>query len=172
MEPQQLRQALKDSLGWFSSRQNGEIAHALQSGGTSSCIFCPLCPSRRPGSVPSRNDQNPIVSSHCSCCASSPRYFLEEFDGPWVRALFVVRKDVREKNTSPVQPWSFIPWYAMQGELVTRRTQFSSCDECRRSRVACDASTRSKTTSDDNEDEDVSCSRCLNRRKPCTFKVG
>lgn len=57
----------------------------------------------------------------------------------------------------------------MQGELVTRRTQFSSCDECRRSRVACDASSRSKAAEDG--EDDVSCSRCLNRRKPCTFKV-
>ncbi|KAI6783614.1 uncharacterized protein J7T54_005643 [Emericellopsis cladophorae] len=38
----------------------------------------------------------------------------------------------------------------MQGDLVTRRTQFSSCDECRRSRVACDAVVRAKELGKDN----------------------
>uniref|UniRef100_A0A8H7NNM4 Zn(2)-C6 fungal-type domain-containing protein n=1 Tax=Bionectria ochroleuca TaxID=29856 RepID=A0A8H7NNM4_BIOOC len=55
----------------------------------------------------------------------------------------------------------------MQSELVTRRTQFSSCDECRRSRVACDASSRGQA---EGSEEPVSCTRCLKRQKPCTFK--
>lgn len=56
------------------------------------------------------------------------------------------------------------------GELVIRRTQFSSCDECRRSRVACDATARAKNRPDV-DPASVSCTRCLNRRTPCTFKV-
>ncbi|SPO00307.1 uncharacterized protein DNG_03152 [Cephalotrichum gorgonifer] len=47
---------------------------------------------------------------------------------------------------------------------VTRRTQFSSCDECRRSRVACDASAPGVPPGSG------SCTRCRNRRRPCTFK--
>ncbi|KAG9256777.1 putative 3-hydroxyacyl-CoA dehydrogenase [Emericellopsis atlantica] len=59
----------------------------------------------------------------------------------------------------------------MQGDLVTRRTQFSSCDECRRSRVACDAVVRAKELGEDNVgDVDVICSRCERRKKSCTFK--
>ncbi|CAH0048398.1 unnamed protein product [Clonostachys solani] len=59
------------------------------------------------------------------------------------------------------------PVATMQAELVTRRTQFSSCDECRRSRVACDASSRGQP---EDSEEPVSCTRCLKRQKPCTFK--
>ncbi|KAI0014121.1 hypothetical protein F4779DRAFT_207354 [Xylariaceae sp. FL0662B] len=49
-----------------------------------------------------------------------------------------------------------------------RRTQFSSCDACRRSRVACDASklghqlNQARWTG--------SCSRCSLRKRPCTFE--
>ncbi|CCT72279.1 uncharacterized protein FFUJ_12130 [Fusarium fujikuroi IMI 58289] len=49
----------------------------------------------------------------------------------------------------------------MPAGLVTRRTQFSSCDECRRSRVACDAQSSEGTSS---------CTRCRNRHHACTFK--
>lgn len=50
--------------------------------------------------------------------------------------------------------------------VARRRTQFSSCDECRRSRVGCDA--LSQGTRDD---EPGACTRCQNRNKQCTFKV-
>ncbi|KAI1049001.1 hypothetical protein LB506_004891 [Fusarium annulatum] len=50
----------------------------------------------------------------------------------------------------------------MPAGLVTRRTQFSSCDECRRSRVACDAQSSEGTSS---------CTRCRNRHHACTFKT-
>lgn len=50
-----------------------------------------------------------------------------------------------------------------------RRTQFSSCDDCRRSRVACDASNFG------HQPGQVtwrgSCSRCTTRQRPCTFEV-
>ncbi|SPJ70531.1 uncharacterized protein FTOL_00259 [Fusarium torulosum] len=48
--------------------------------------------------------------------------------------------------------------------VFSRRTQFSSCDECRRSRVACDAQNT-------NTDGDTSspCTRCRNRNQACTF---
>ncbi|KAI2602810.1 hypothetical protein GGR54DRAFT_469117 [Hypoxylon sp. NC1633] len=49
-----------------------------------------------------------------------------------------------------------------------QRTQFSSCDACRRSRVACDASKLG------HEPGDLrwtgSCSRCSLRQRPCTFE--
>ncbi|KID74303.1 uncharacterized protein G6M90_00g082710 [Metarhizium brunneum] len=54
----------------------------------------------------------------------------------------------------------------MQANVVARRTQFSSCDECRRSRVGCDALSRSNETGD----SAASCTRCLNRNQQCTFK--
>ncbi|KID94489.1 3-hydroxyacyl-CoA dehydrogenase, NAD binding protein, partial [Metarhizium majus ARSEF 297] len=54
----------------------------------------------------------------------------------------------------------------MQTNVVARRTQFSSCDECRRSRVGCDALSRSNETGD----SAASCTRCLNRNQQCTFK--
>ncbi|KAJ3459941.1 hypothetical protein MRS44_016014 [Fusarium solani] len=53
----------------------------------------------------------------------------------------------------------------MRDNLVTRRTQFSSCDECRRSRVACDAQSRNAAG-----EAAGSCTRCRNRRRSCTFK--
>jgi hypothetical protein len=56
----------------------------------------------------------------------------------------------------------------MPGGLVTRRTQFSSCDECRRSRVACDAAQSRNAAAGE---APASCTRCRNRHKSCTFKV-
>ena len=57
----------------------------------------------------------------------------------------------------------------MQPHLVPRRTQFSSCDACRRSRVACDAMRiRGSSTSIGGQG---ACSRCANRGKQCTFDV-
>ncbi|CEI65847.1 unnamed protein product [Fusarium venenatum] len=55
----------------------------------------------------------------------------------------------------------------MPTRLVTSRTQFSSCDECRRSRVACDAQ-----RNPDNPPGDPSspCTRCRNRNQTCTFQ--
>lgn len=55
----------------------------------------------------------------------------------------------------------------MSESLVARRTQFSSCDECRRSRVACDAHSRRNTVGDPS----TPCTRCLNRNRSCTFNV-
>lgn len=55
----------------------------------------------------------------------------------------------------------------MPEPLVARRTQFSSCDECRRSRVACDAHSRRTTV----DDLSAPCTRCLNRNRSCTFNV-
>ncbi|KAL6354782.1 hypothetical protein LRP88_12129 [Fusarium phalaenopsidis] len=55
----------------------------------------------------------------------------------------------------------------MPGGLVTRRTQFSSCDECRRSRVACDAAQSRNAAAGE---APASCTRCRNRHKSCTFK--
>ncbi|KAI2783799.1 hypothetical protein F4815DRAFT_457990 [Daldinia loculata] len=49
-----------------------------------------------------------------------------------------------------------------------KRTQFSSCDACRRSRVACDASKRGYQPGKVNWAG--SCSRCALRRRPCTFE--
>ncbi|KAH7176721.1 hypothetical protein EDB81DRAFT_864231 [Dactylonectria macrodidyma] len=54
----------------------------------------------------------------------------------------------------------------MPERLVARRTQFSSCDACRRSRVACDAHSRRNTIGDPS----APCTRCLNRNRSCTFK--
>ncbi|KAF5011991.1 hypothetical protein FDECE_1931 [Fusarium decemcellulare] len=54
----------------------------------------------------------------------------------------------------------------MPGNLVTRRTQFSSCDECRRSRVACDANSRNVRA----VGAPAPCTRCRNRYRSCTFK--
>ncbi|KAF7551446.1 hypothetical protein G7Z17_g5011 [Cylindrodendrum hubeiense] len=53
----------------------------------------------------------------------------------------------------------------MPERLVARRTQFSSCDECRRSRVACDARSRRNAV----DDLSAPCTRCLNRNRSCTF---
>jgi hypothetical protein len=52
---------------------------------------------------------------------------------------------------------------------VTRRMQYSSCDECRRSRVSCDAMSRGN--SDNGSSRSPSCTRCINRQRTCTFKV-
>ncbi|KAI5463964.1 hypothetical protein BGZ63DRAFT_461128 [Mariannaea sp. PMI_226] len=54
----------------------------------------------------------------------------------------------------------------MRDGLVSRRTQFSSCDECRRSRVACDAQSRRSMGGE----SPAPCTRCLNRHRSCTFK--
>ncbi|KAL7940411.1 hypothetical protein V8C42DRAFT_337574 [Trichoderma barbatum] len=54
----------------------------------------------------------------------------------------------------------------MRDRIITRRTQFSSCDECRRSRVACDAQSRRSVASIPS----APCTRCLNRNRACTFK--
>ncbi|KIW83311.1 hypothetical protein Z517_02556 [Fonsecaea pedrosoi CBS 271.37] len=55
-----------------------------------------------------------------------------------------------------------------QGEMVPRRVQFSSCDECRRARVGCDAGRARRNRED--QQELVSCTRCLNRQLKCTFE--
>ncbi|OAP63781.1 hypothetical protein AYL99_03008 [Fonsecaea erecta] len=55
-----------------------------------------------------------------------------------------------------------------QGEMVPRRIQFSSCDECRRARVACDAGRARRNRED--QQELLSCTRCLNRQLQCTFE--
>ncbi|GKU05193.1 unnamed protein product [Fusarium langsethiae] len=55
----------------------------------------------------------------------------------------------------------------MPTRLVTRRTQFSSCDECRRSRVACDAQ---RNPSNPPGDSSSPCTRCRNRNQACTFQ--
>uniref|UniRef100_A0A093XSM8 Putative transporter C11D3.18C n=1 Tax=Talaromyces marneffei PM1 TaxID=1077442 RepID=A0A093XSM8_TALMA len=58
---------------------------------------------------------------------------------------------------------------SVKGHLVPRRTQFSSCDACRKSRVACDAMKgRSALTSPTWMN---SCTRCQNRGRHCTFEV-
>ncbi|PON28964.1 hypothetical protein TGAM01_v202072 [Trichoderma gamsii] len=54
----------------------------------------------------------------------------------------------------------------MQNRVVTRRTQFSSCDECRRSRVACDSQSRRSAAGK----ASAPCTRCRNRDRDCTFK--
>lgn len=50
-----------------------------------------------------------------------------------------------------------------------RRTQFSSCDACRTSRVACDAARAGYVAG--NPDWTGSCSRCSRRKRNCTFEV-
>ncbi|KAL7935413.1 hypothetical protein V8C35DRAFT_299398 [Trichoderma chlorosporum] len=54
----------------------------------------------------------------------------------------------------------------MRDRVVTRRTQFSSCDECRRSRVACDSQSRRSVAGIPS----APCTRCMNRSRACTFK--
>ncbi|KAH7139467.1 hypothetical protein B0J11DRAFT_516867 [Dendryphion nanum] len=49
-----------------------------------------------------------------------------------------------------------------------KRTQFSSCDACRRSRVACDASKHRRQL--DRSKRSESCSRCSAKKRPCTFE--
>lgn len=51
-----------------------------------------------------------------------------------------------------------------------RRTQFSSCDGCRTSRLACDAVRIGLEPG--RPDESGSCSRCIRRGQKCTFEVG
>ncbi|PKS06827.1 hypothetical protein jhhlp_006903 [Lomentospora prolificans] len=53
----------------------------------------------------------------------------------------------------------------MPSNLAPRRIQFSSCDACRRSRVACDASVSSS-----GGESSEPCTRCRSRHQPCTFK--
>lgn len=47
---------------------------------------------------------------------------------------------------------------------MPRRVQFSSCDNCRRARVACDAGRNDLDSAE-------GCTRCYNRGKDCTFEV-
>lgn len=66
---------------------------------------------------------------------------------------------------------STTPWISMErdgsDDKVPRRQQYSSCDECRRARVGCDAGRRL----DDATHGNKACTRCLNRQKRCTFEV-
>ncbi|KAI1620301.1 hypothetical protein EDD37DRAFT_173848 [Exophiala viscosa] len=56
----------------------------------------------------------------------------------------------------------------MREHTGPRRTQFSSCDACRNSRLACDAA---RVGYDPNLTEWAgSCSRCTRRKRPCTFE--
>lgn len=57
----------------------------------------------------------------------------------------------------------------VQGYPTFRRTQFSSCDTCRQSRVACDASKFGYQPGE--EGWNGSCSRCALRNRRCTFEV-
>ncbi|KAH7305201.1 hypothetical protein B0I35DRAFT_400396 [Stachybotrys elegans] len=53
----------------------------------------------------------------------------------------------------------------MPAPAVLRRTQFSSCDDCRRSRVACDASAAGAA-----DGQLGRCSRCKDRNRTCSFE--
>jgi len=53
----------------------------------------------------------------------------------------------------------------MPHKSTSRRCQFSSCDACRQSRVACDASKQHHNGRRD------PCSRCARRKRACTFEV-
>ncbi|KIW13473.1 hypothetical protein PV08_08661 [Exophiala spinifera] len=55
-----------------------------------------------------------------------------------------------------------------QADDGPQRVQFSSCDECRRSRVRCDAGRLRRNT--DAASTQKSCTRCLNRQRECTFE--
>lgn len=57
----------------------------------------------------------------------------------------------------------------MPRSSASRRTQFSSCDACHRSRVACDASKMGHQPG--HARSGGSCSRCLLKKRDCTFKV-
>jgi hypothetical protein len=57
----------------------------------------------------------------------------------------------------------------MPRNLRPKRSQFSSCDACRQSRVACDASSQGHQIGQVNWDS--SCSRCSKRKHACTFEV-
>ncbi|KAH7088478.1 hypothetical protein FB567DRAFT_524458 [Paraphoma chrysanthemicola] len=52
--------------------------------------------------------------------------------------------------------------------MPQKRSQFSSCDACRRSRVACDASRKRRQSIPSTWGQ--SCSRCLKRKRVCTFE--
>jgi hypothetical protein len=54
----------------------------------------------------------------------------------------------------------------MNAGLIHRRKQFSSCDACRKSRVACDAVRGRSATGL------AACTRCANRNRRCSFEVG
>ncbi|KKK12929.1 hypothetical protein ARAM_006912, partial [Aspergillus rambellii] len=56
----------------------------------------------------------------------------------------------------------------MQPGFVARRTQFSSCDECRRLRVRCD--NPKQGAGNGPGDISDSCARCLKRHRKCTFE--
>ncbi|KAJ5370433.1 uncharacterized protein N7496_006525 [Penicillium cataractarum] len=55
----------------------------------------------------------------------------------------------------------------MHTDRVHRRRQFSSCDACRKSRVACDALRRRPATE---ESSVATCSRCAARNRHCSFE--
>lgn len=57
----------------------------------------------------------------------------------------------------------------MESSANSRRTQFSSCDSCRQSRVACDASRVGYQPGETRWGG--SCSRCFSRNRRCTFEV-
>lgn len=62
------------------------------------------------------------------------------------------------------------PNFNTMTDLVARRKQFSSCDECRRLRVRCDALARGAGSGQPGASP-VSCSRCARRSERCTFEV-
>lgn len=64
------------------------------------------------------------------------------------------------------------------GTETARRRQFSSCDYCRKSRIACDASQlqRNQETTSGSPDADssssrVQCTNCSKRSLTCTYEV-
>lgn len=63
---------------------------------------------------------------------------------------------------------SISPYVTMHMDRVHRRKQFSSCDACRKSRVACDALRRRSASGESNV---VPCSRCAARNRHCSFEV-
>ncbi|PVH96802.1 hypothetical protein DM02DRAFT_730962 [Periconia macrospinosa] len=50
------------------------------------------------------------------------------------------------------------------------RTQFSSCDTCRKARVKCDASSIKATCINSTREEDATCSRCRDKGVRCSFE--
>lgn len=60
-----------------------------------------------------------------------------------------------------------ITQFEMPAIKPQRRKQFSSCDACRKSRVACDA--MQKKSAD--KESVATCSRCKSRNRQCTFEV-
>lgn len=77
--------------------------------------------------------------------------------------------------SDPISMSSFLSTYLpneaqkMPQQPVPKRTQFSSCDACRLSRVACDASKGGSRP--DGLGSHDSCSRCRRRKESCTFEV-